>query len=264
MKGGTDLKNALYILVKTVWDTEIIPTLWKQTDIVQIYKGKGNSADLANYRNSHTKCDTRKVFGEIVTHELKTIVTENVSKFQIGALAGHRPQEHLFTIKSVISFYRSMGKGLILCLYDISKYFDKENLKDCMGELYTKGVKGKLYRIIYQLNKETEVRVKTSVGVSESTEVGEGLGQGTNEGAVISTVNLDGGISDNFKDSDSEVEYSGMKLGPCLFQDDIARLAGDLNSVREGNKRIENMAECKLLDFNLDKSCYHMIGQKRF
>ena len=133
-----------------------------------------------------------------------------------------------------------------------------------MGELYNKGVKGKLYRLIYNLNKETEIRVKTSVGVSESTDVGEGLGQGTNEGAIISTVNLDGGITENFKDSESEVEYSGIKLGPCLFQDDIARLAGDLESVRDGNRRVENMAESKLLDFNLDKSCFLIIGSRKF
>ena len=132
-----------------------------------------------------------------------------------------------------------------------------------MVALYNKGLKGKLYSLIYNLNKETVIRVKTSVGVSGFTDVGEGLGQGTNEGAIISTVNLDGGITENFKDSESEVEYSGMKLGPCLFQDDIARLAGNLDAVREGNKRVENMAESKLLDFNLDKSSFLIIRSKK-
>ena len=78
-------------------------------------------------------------------------------------------------------------------------------------------MKGKLYRLTYQLNKENVIRVKTPVGSSDFTDVGEGLGQGTNEGAVISTVNLDGGVDDKFKDSETEVEYAGMKMGPCLF-----------------------------------------------
>ena len=204
------------------------------------------------------------MFGEIITHELKLQAMENVSKFQIGAISGHRAQEHLFTIKSVISLYISQGKGLILSLYDISKYFDRENLKDCMGELYKANVKGKLYRLIYTLNKDTEVSVKTPVGITESAAVGEGLGQGTNEGAIVSSINLDGGVKESFEDSDKEVLYIDVKVNPCLFQDDIARLAENIDSVKEGNRRLETMAETKLLDYNIDKSNSIIIGSRKF
>ena len=125
------------------------------------------------------------MFVEIVTHEVKKIIPEEMSKFQIGAMAGHRPQEHLFTIKSIIGYYNSKQKGLILCLYDISKFFDKENLRDCMSEMYNHKVRGKLYRLIFNLNKDTEICVKTPVGATEYIDVGESLGQGTNEGAII-------------------------------------------------------------------------------
>ena len=81
------------------------------------------------------KSESRKVFGDIITYELKLKAIQHVSQYQIGAIPGHRCQEHLFTIKSIISWYNSRGKGLILCLYDISKYFDRENLQDYMGEL---------------------------------------------------------------------------------------------------------------------------------
>ena len=239
LKGGLSYHQALYTLMKFVWETEEIPALWKQTDIIQLFKGKGSSSDLSNYRNIHTKTETRKLFGEIVTHEVKLKIEGQVSKFQIGALSGHRAQEHLFTIKSVISFYMSMGKGLILSLYDISKYFDKENLKDCMGELHKHGVRGKVYRLVYNLNKENNIRIKTAVGYTDYTEVGENVGQGTNEGAIVSTVNLAGGVTEQFEDSETEVQYENIKLGPCLFQDDVARLATDIDSVVDGNKRIE-------------------------
>ena len=43
-------------------------------------------------------------------------------------------------------------------------------------------------------------------------------------------------------------------MAPLLFQDDVARLAEDLDSVQEGNNRIESVAEEKLLDFNIEKS----------
>ena len=75
---------------------------------------------------------------------------------------------------------------------------------------------------------------------------------------------MDGGISENFVDSETEIKYSELKLGPCLFQDDIARLSEDLDSVRDGNKRVEHMADTKLLDFNLEKSSMIIIGNRNF
>ena len=103
--------------------------------------------------------------------------------------------------KSRSSYYKMRGKGLLLCLYDITKYFDREYLRDCMGELFNCGIKGKLYRLTYLLNKDTLISVKTSVGRTEFTDVGETLGQGTNEGAIASAVNLDGGVKENFESS---------------------------------------------------------------
>ena len=85
--------------------TEKIPEGWKKSTLVQLYKGKGSSSDLTNYRNIHTKSDVRKLFGEIITYEIKSRAIENVSKFQIGALPGHHAQEHIFTMKSGISYY---------------------------------------------------------------------------------------------------------------------------------------------------------------
>ena len=195
---------------------------------------------------------------------MKQKVEENISKFQIGAISGHRSQEHIFSIKSIIEYYNVRGKGIILSFFDLSKYFDRENLRDCMNELYKADVKGKIYRLIFKLNKDTVVCVETLVGTTEYTEVGETLGQGTNEGAIISSVNLDGGAAEYFADSKKEAEYAGIQLGPVLFQDDIIRAAEDLESVIDGNKRIEAMGESKILDFNLEKCCVVILGNKKF
>ena len=92
------------------------------------------------------------MFGYIVTKELKSKLVENFSKYQIGAAPGHRPQEHLFCVRSVISLYSMMKKPLILALYDISKKFAKELLIDAC---YEAGVKGKLYRLLLMMYKNT-------------------------------------------------------------------------------------------------------------
>ena len=150
--------DSLFYLCKSVWTSEVIPDNWKKTKIIQLYKSKGSIHDLANYRNIHTKTENRKILGEVLTHELRLRVPEKLSKFQIGSIPGHRPQEHIFSIKSIIALFNSRKKGLLLCLYDVKQFFDKENLRDCCRELYKLGIRGKLYRLTFNLNEETYVR----------------------------------------------------------------------------------------------------------
>jgi hypothetical protein len=114
---------------------------------------------------------------------------------------------------------------------------------------------------LFELNKDTRISVRTPVGDTEWRETGEGWGQGTIEGAIVSAVNLDNGVRDFFTGSEYEVSYGDMSLSPTLFQDDISRLCWDPVSAQMGNDKVEAMAETKLLDFNLDKSCIIIIGQ---
>ena len=42
-----------------------------------------------------------------------------------------------------MAWYELLKIAIIVLLYDISKFFDKENLRDAMNTLYEAGVKGK-------------------------------------------------------------------------------------------------------------------------
>ena len=98
------------------------------------------------------------------------------------------------------------------------------------------------------------------MGDTEQRETGEGWGQGTIEGASCSAVNLDNGVRDFFFNSEYEM-FGDIYLFPTLFQDDISRLCTDPLSAQMGNDKLEAMAETKLLDYNLDKSCIIIMGK---
>ena len=149
--------------------------------MIQLFKGSGSVQDVGCYRNIHTKQDIPKLFGHIVTSAAKANIMDNMSKYQIGTKVGHRAQEHLFVVKSVIGLYEMLGKAIILQLWDISKYFDRESLSDGLNELYKNQVRGKLYKLLYEMNKDTRIKVRTAVGDPEERDTGEGWGQGTIE-----------------------------------------------------------------------------------
>ena len=203
-----------------------------------------------------------KFFTLIVLSFEKENIFKNMSKFQIASKPGHRSSEHLFVLKSVFALYNSRKKGLIISSFDLKSFFDTENLFDCMNELYRSEVKGKTYRLLFEVNKKAKLKVNTPVGISESKETGPNIQQGSVDGAITSSVNIDKGVNDAFASSDCEVVYVDLPLKPQIFMDDIFRMAEDRESAQFANTVMEEMVEKKLLSFNNDKSCYTFMGNK--
>ena len=147
--------------------------------------------------------------------------------------------------------------------YDLQKYFDSENLKDAMNSLFKIGVRGKEYNLIFEMNKENQVKIKTSVGITESFETGPNVGQGSSGGGLISAINLDYSVNRFFFTSTHEIFFHDIRLQPLLYQDDLAKFSSSRMDAQAGNDKIEACMETKLLDFHQDKSCYLLIGNKK-
>ena len=63
--------------------------------------------------------DIPKLFGFMVTSQAKIPIIQNMSKYQIGTVPGHRSEEHLFVMKMVMALYDKYKKPIIIQLYDI-------------------------------------------------------------------------------------------------------------------------------------------------
>ena len=48
-----------------------------------------------------------------------------------------------------------------------------------------------------------------------------------------------------------------------LFQDDIGRICDSVKASQHGNDRVAHVMESKLLDFNIDKSCFLVVGNTK-
>ena len=135
LKAGQGFMNCLFNLCKQVWATEQKPQQWRDTIVIQLYKGKGNINEFSTQRFIHTKEAVPKYFEGLVVDKSKEKIISGCSKFQIGGLPNHRSQEHLFTVKSVVALYSKLNIPLFLQIFDISKYFDREILKNAMDTL---------------------------------------------------------------------------------------------------------------------------------
>ena len=253
----------MWNLFQVVWRTERIPEKWKRSTIIQIEKSKSKLGDLEGIRHIHDKDEFFKFFGNIVTQCAKETILRNMPRFQIACRPGHRPSEHLFVIRSIIQHYIGRKKSFLIIGYDLKKFFDFENLRDCLRSLYTLGVRGKIYRLLYKMNEKVKIEVKTPVGTSDSAEVKEIVSQGSPEAALISSANVSAGVDEAFANSDKEIKYHDINLNPQSYMDDVIRMAENRNNAQYGNDKMEEMVKKKVLQFNLDKSNYMIVGSKK-
>ena len=133
-----------------------------------------------------------------------------MSKFQL-ARPGHRCQENLFLLKSLMAISEKYNEVLICQFMDLEKFFDKENLKDVLLEAKRNSITVKEYRLLYQMNKKRMIRVVTPVGESEEEEVEEGLGQGGLDSAILSSNSIGNGLEDLFAESSHEIYYENLR-----------------------------------------------------
>ena len=120
---------------------------------------------------------------------------------------GMRTVFHLFVVKSNIAVKILLGKGVIITLLDLIKFFDKQSLTDACDSLHKANVNSKFFRVWYKLNARTEIEVRTGAGVSVRGLAGPVTGQGGGGAALASALNLDLGVERYFKDSIDEDCY---------------------------------------------------------
>ena len=71
LKAGDGYKDCLFSLFSNIWGSEDKPQQWRNTVIVQIYKGKGSISDYNSQRNIHTKEAEPNFFEGIVVDKSK-------------------------------------------------------------------------------------------------------------------------------------------------------------------------------------------------
>ena len=169
---------------------------------------------------------------------------------------------HLFVVKSNIAIKISFGKGVILTLLDLIKFFDKQSLIDACDSLHKANVNNKFFRVWYKLNAKTEIEVRTGAGVSARGLAGPVTGQGGGGAALASALNLDIGLDRYFKDSIDEDCYGTIRLQPLSYIDDVSRSSHDASSARAGNAKFSSLAAEKQLYFHPEKIVFSCIWDR--
>ena len=230
-----------------------------------IFKGgKGKKEVLSDNRFIHSKSwMPRLAEALLVEGGMKQPLVEKSTIYQIGGQSKHRPEELIFSIKSMVAKIREEKRPILLQCWDISKFFDKEMIEDALLTCYKRDVNPKIVRLWAKLNENTIIKVKTGVGESERVNVGAVVGQGTIGGALVSQAVLDEGVKEHFEPgNEDELNYGKVPLGPCMFQDDLIHASTEVEKARNASQKMNLVMKKHALKLNKDKSVLIVMGSK--
>ena len=83
-KGGDLLHRELTTVFKNVWTSGEIPSDWKRSIIVPIYKGKGDPKDCGNYRGISLLSVAGKTFARILLDQIRPHLLQHQRPEQSG------------------------------------------------------------------------------------------------------------------------------------------------------------------------------------
>ena len=102
-----------------------------------------------------------------------------MAEFQTGGMRAKGVTNNLFILRGIIDHSKYLGKELWISFYDVEKCFDSLWLEDCINSLWNCGVQNDILYLIYLLNRNADIIVKTPFGDTEAFTIPNLVKQGT-------------------------------------------------------------------------------------
>ena len=118
-------------------------------------------------------------------------VTENMSMMQSAGRKKRSPVDNIIVTCSIMERNRTQNKLTYMMFVDAVKCFDKLWLKDGMLELERNGMPEHDVMMIYEMNKTSNIVVKTPNGVTDQFTTQNTVKQGTTFGSIICCAETD-------------------------------------------------------------------------
>lgn len=248
------LSYPLTILFNHSLRTGYLPSLWKESYIIPLYKS-GNKNSVSNYRGIAKLSAIPKLLEKIITDSLSHQVSSILSPHQHGF------RKFCSTITNVLELTTNINEGFRdrmqtdVIYTDFSKAFDKVNHELLLYKLNSMGFSNSLVIWLKCYLTKRSQRVKFKNAISKNIEVFSGVPQGSHLGPVLFTLFIN--------DLPSVIQHSKV----LMYADDVKIFLSLQNNIQHFLLQSDINNFCKWCNVNLMelniKKCKHMAFYRR-
>ena len=254
---GTKAKGKLLGLFNNSWTTGKVPQIWREADMVPVYKKGKDKTKASSYRPiSLTSC-IGKLMERMINARLMWHLEKNklISPEQAGFRAHRSTEDQVTYISQKIEDAFQDKKHTLAVWIDMEKAFDKVWNDGLRLKLKQNKVKGHMYQWISQYLNNRKARVHVDGAYSRK----KTLRQGVPQGGVLSPTLFLIYINDILKELPHNVHAA-------MYADDLAIWASEEYittanyRMQEALKKLENWTTKWLVKINETKTTYTVFS----
>ena len=114
-----------------------------------------------------------------------------MSNSNVGARRNRNIRDNLFIVYSVINNAISTKTNIDVTMYDNSQCFDSQWYQETMNDMWNVGVQDDKFALMAKLNETVNVSIKTGVGQTDRFKLHKIEQQGTCNGQIKCSVQID-------------------------------------------------------------------------
>ena len=235
-EGGSEIVQSLATLFKRVEEENKIPIQWRGKKIKSVYK-RGNKERIQESQ--------REIFLMNIVYKIyervKKLQNENkqanISSMQTAGKKKRSTIDNLVIMNAIIEKQRQDHKNIYMLFADSEICFDKLWLKDSSIEMERIGYNNSGIKMLYEINKITEIVVDTTIGNTKSIEVTQVVKKGLIFGPIMccATTGKVNDVGERF-----HYKYGEIEIGMSIYIDDIS-VAGGPEEVKKGIRKCARM-----------------------
>ena len=190
---GKDLKISMLKMFNKMKFENFIAEFIRLADVATIYKGKGEKNNLENDHGIFLVTIFRSILMRLIYHDKYEEIDESMSDSQIGGRKGKNIRNHIWVINGIITDVLSTKKKspVDIQIFDYKQCFDSLWLEECLNDIYSAGINDDKFQLLYNINSEVKMAVKTPVGKTERSEIRNVITQGDVFGPVLCSKQVD-------------------------------------------------------------------------
>lgn len=179
LKAGHDaLIPHLHSLLIKCWRKGTMPQDMRDSNIVTLYKNKGDRGDCNNYRGISLLSVVGKVFARVLLSRLQLIAETVYPESQCGFRSGRGTVDMVFTLRQIQEKSREQQKPLHIAFVDLTKAFDLVNRNALFQVLEKVGCPPRLLKLITSFHSDMMSTIQADGMTSEPFKVISGVKQG--------------------------------------------------------------------------------------